>query len=134
MSASPTELATAGSDWVSVGKLSDIPVLGSRRVFIDRKRIALFRTRADKVFALRDQCPHEGGPLSDGIVHGSCVTCPLHNWVISLESGQAQGADSGKTQTYQVRVQGDELLLQTVPETAVDFPPAAADIATVSPP
>ena len=81
----------AAENWVSVGRLSDIPLLGSRRVLIGDKRIALFRTRADQVYALLDRCPHEGGPLSDGIVHGNCVTCPLHNWVISLEDGQAQG-------------------------------------------
>nr|MBX2880653.1 Rieske 2Fe-2S domain-containing protein [Granulosicoccus sp.] len=63
--------------------------------------------------ALRDQCPHEAGPLSEGIVHGNCVTCPLHNWVISLESGEAQGADHGSTQTYPVRTEGDQLLLNT---------------------
>lgn len=131
MSASLTE-TVEGSDWVSVGKLGDIPVLGSRRVFINKKRVALFRTRADKVFALLDQCPHAGGPLSDGIVHGSCVTCPLHNWVISLESGQAQGADSGTTETYQVRVEGDAVLLKTTPESVADLPPVAPDTAAAA--
>ena len=50
-----------------------------------------------------DQCPHKGGPLSDGIVHGNAVTCPLHNWVFSLESGKAQGADEGTVRTYPLR-------------------------------
>jgi len=112
----------AAENWVSVGRLSDIPLLGSRRVLIGDKRIALFRTRADQVYALLDRCPHEGGPLSDGIVHGNCVTCPLHNWVISLEDGQAQGADAGSTQTFRTRLDGEDLMLDTVQQTVVRPP------------
>lgn len=117
----------AAEAWVSVGQLSDIPVLGSRRVQIGDKRIALFRTRTDKVFALLDRCPHEGGPLSDGIVHGDCVTCPLHNWVISLRDGQAQGADAGSTQTYQTRIDGDQLMLNTMQQQVVNLPTTLRD-------
>ena len=62
--------------------------------------IAVFRTVDDQVFAIEDHCPHRGGPLSQGIVHGGCVTCPLHNWVIALETGEAQGADEGAVTTY----------------------------------
>ena len=58
-------------------------------------KIAVFRTADDQVFAIEDRCPHKGGPLSQGIVHGAAVTCPLHNWVISLETGKALGADEG---------------------------------------
>lgn len=108
--------------WISVGQLTDIPVLGSRRVIIDEKRIALFRTSANRVFALLDQCPHAKGPLSDGIVHGNCVTCPLHNWVISLEDGEAQGADSGSTETYQVRIEEGEILLNAVRQMSISLP------------
>jgi nitrite reductase (NADH) small subunit len=125
----------AAENWVSVGQLSDIPVLGSRRVMIGDKRIALFRTRVNKVFALLDSCPHEGGPLSDGIVHGNCVTCPLHNWVISLQDGQAQGADTGSTQTYQIRIDGEQLMLNTVQQNVIALPTTVSDTpvsATVS--
>lgn len=117
----------AAENWVSVGQLSDIPVLGSRRVMIGDKRIALFRTRANKVFALLDRCPHEGGPLSDGIVHGNCVTCPLHNWVISLQDGQAQGADTGNTRTYQIRIDGEQLMLNAVQQNIIALPTTVSD-------
>lgn len=80
---------------IEVCALEDIPRLGSRVVIGQGRRVALFRTADDRVFALDDRCPHKGGPLSQGIVHGEYVTCPLHNWVIRLSDGEAQGADSG---------------------------------------
>jgi nitrite reductase (NADH) small subunit len=71
----------------------------------------VFRTSEDAVFAIDDRCPHKGGPLSQGIVHGTLVTCPLHNWVISLETGLAQGADQGEVATYPIRIEAGRLLL-----------------------
>ena len=97
--------------WVQVGRLDDLPKQGARKVVWAGTKIAIFRTGADRVFAIEDRCPHKNGPLSEGIVHDNCVTCPLHNWVISLETGKAQGADSGETRTYPVRVEGDVVLL-----------------------
>ncbi len=91
-------------NWYSLGKLEDIPLRGSRRVVVDGLRIGIFRTASDQVFALEDRCPHLGGPLSDGIVHDDCVTCPLHNWVIKLSTGQAQGADTGQVKLFPVRM------------------------------
>ena len=73
--------------------------------------VALFRTAQDQVFAMDDRCPHKGGPLSEGIVHGTHVTCPLHAWVFDLTTGQAQGADVGQVATYAVRVQDGRLAL-----------------------
>ena len=95
--------------WQPIGRLEDIPVRGSRRIVFDNKRIAIFRTAVDTVFAIDDACPHKAGPLSEGIVHDNCVTCPLHNWVISLETGEAQGADEGSTSTYPILNEDGEL-------------------------
>lgn len=92
------------SDWIEVGKLQDIPLLGARVVATAEGDIAVFRTGIDKVFALRDACPHRGGPLSQGMVYGNRVACPLHNWSIDLESGEAVAPDSGCTGIYPVRV------------------------------
>lgn len=89
-------------NWVHVGPLEDVPRRGSRCVRTDETTIAVFRTQDDRVFAMEDKCPHKQGHLSDGIVHGDCVTCPLHNWVISLATGAAQGADEGQVATYPV--------------------------------
>ncbi len=82
--------------WVDVGAVDDIPLRGARRVATPFGDIAVFRTGDGAVFALRDRCPHKHGPLSQGMVHGRSVTCPLHAWTIDLATGQPTGADVGK--------------------------------------
>jgi len=82
--------------WTDVGAVSDIPRRGARRVPSPMGDIAVFRTGDNEVYALFDRCPHKQGPLSQGIVHGRTVTCPLHGWVIDLESGHPTGADAGR--------------------------------------
>jgi nitrite reductase (NADH) small subunit len=101
------------NDWLHVCALDDIPVSGARVVRVaGRPDVALFRTQDDRVFALRDRCPHKGGPLSQGIVHGARVTCPLHAWVIELDSGTAVEPDVGATACFGVRVEGGEIFLR----------------------
>lgn len=90
--------------WFTVGSLTDIPRLSTKVVKIHGTAIAIFRTQADAVFALKDQCPHKQGPLSQGIVHDHKVTCPLHGWVIDLDSGTAMAPDNGCTPTYPIRI------------------------------
>jgi nitrite reductase (NADH) small subunit len=97
--------------WSRIGALNDIPRRGARCVASPRGRIAVFRTGDDQVFALLDRCPHKGGPLSQGIVHGASVTCPLHNWVISLETGKALGADEGAVGTVPIKVENGEIFI-----------------------
>ena len=97
--------------WIDIGSLEDVPLRGARLVKTQVGCIAIFRTDAEEVFAASNTCPHKGGPLSQGIVHGASVTCPLHNWVISLETGEAQGADEGRTPTVAARVEGGRILL-----------------------
>lgn len=93
------------SNWKEVVALDEIPVLGSRVIRTNDQEIAIFRASDDHVFAVHNSCPHEGGVLSEGIVHGHKVTCPLHNWVINLEDGQAQGADEGSTACFETKVE-----------------------------
>ena len=90
--------------WWDLCQVTDIPVRGSRIVKSPKGCVALFRTIDENVYALKDQCPHKNGPLSQGIVHDNSVTCPLHNWVISLETGSVLGADEGSVETFDVRV------------------------------
>ena len=97
--------------WIDIGALADIPVQGARIVRTPRGCIAVFRTADDAAFAIDDACPHKAGPLSQGIVHGRSVTCPLHNWVISLETGRAEGADVGEVRTFRLRVEAGRILL-----------------------
>lgn len=101
------------SNWIDIAALSDIPKRGARVVKTSHGCVAIFRTGDDKVFAIDDACPHKKGSLSEGIVHGSKVTCPLHNWVIDLESGLAQGADDGGVATYEISVRDERILLDT---------------------
>lgn len=99
------------TDWIEVGQINDIPKLGARVVRTRNGDIAVFRNSQDEIFALRDACPHKQGPLSQGIVHGKSVTCPLHNWKISLENGEALGPDEGCTGVYPVKLEGEKIFL-----------------------
>ena len=103
---SPSPLVEGrGEGHVAVCHLDAIPRLGARRYERgDGKIIAIFRSAADTVFALEDRCPHQGGPLSQGIVHGESVTCPLHGWCIGLADGQATAPDEGCVEHFEVRV------------------------------
>ena len=93
------------SNWTEIVALEDIPQLGSRVIASDTMKIAVFRTANNEVFAMKDECPHKQGPLSQGIVHGSSVTCPLHNWKIDLATGEALGPDEGCTNVFQTKVE-----------------------------
>ncbi len=100
------------SHWTLICKLTDIPPLGSRIVRPPKGGdIALFRTADDEVFALHDKCPHKGGPLSQGLVHGRRVTCPLHGWNIGLDDGEAVAPDEGRCGKLQVKLSDGEVFL-----------------------
>ena len=100
------------SDWKAICTVEDIPTLGARRVARPGAcDVAVFRTAEDKVFALLDRCPHKGGPLSQGIVFGESVACPLHNWNIGLADGCAKAPDEGCTPRFQVKVVDGQVFL-----------------------
>ena len=98
-------------NWTTVGTIEDIPRRGARCLQTPFGKIGIFRTTDDRVFAIENRCPHKGGPLTEGIVHGASVTCPLHNWVFSLETGLAQGADEGSVRTIPVKVENGMITL-----------------------
>jgi nitrite reductase (NADH) small subunit len=100
-----------GTDWIEIGAIEDIPRRGARVVRSGGRDIAVFRTADDEIFALVDRCPHRGGPLSEGIVSGRSVACPLHNWVIDLASGAAMAPDIGCAPQVAVRVTQGRILL-----------------------
>jgi nitrite reductase (NADH) small subunit len=100
------------SSWVRICRLDDIPALGARVLErAGQDNIALFRTATDRVYAVLDRCPHKGGPLSQGIVAGETVTCPLHSWNIALASGEACAPDVGCVRKYPARVQAGDVWL-----------------------
>ncbi len=109
--------------FVGICRLEDIPALGARRFEReDGKVIAVFRNAEDQVFALHDKCPHKGGPLSQGIVFGESVACPLHNWCIGLNDGKAAAPDEGLVEKFAVRVS----------EGAVELDPWSGEIAVMA--
>lgn len=97
--------------WTDIGPIDHIPLRGARRVRTRAGCIAVFRTGEAEVYATSASCPHKDGPLDEGIVHGRRVTCPLHNWVFSLETGEVQGPDGGRVATYPVRVAEGRVLI-----------------------
>jgi len=100
------------SDWKVICRVDEIPVLGSRRVARSQGLdVAVFRNDQDQVFALLDRCPHKGGPLSQGIVFGTSVACPLHNWTIDLEGACARAPDEGCTPKFSVKIENGAVLL-----------------------
>ena len=102
------------TEWTSICRVDDIPVLGSRRVArAQGLDVAVFRNTSNEVFALLDRCPHKGGPLSQGIVFGTSVACPLHNWTIGLCDGQASAPDDGCTPKFAVQVVDGLVSLKT---------------------
>ena len=119
--------------WTRICHLDDIPPLGARRVARPvGVAVALFRTGDDRVYALLDRCPHKGGPLSQGIVFGDAVACPLHNWNIQLADGNARSPDQGCTPAFacklddgQVHLDADELASKALDLPAPQAGPCA---------
>jgi nitrite reductase (NADH) small subunit len=114
----------SGSGWKNIGPLENIPARGARRLCVKSagRPVAVFRTGDDAVFALIDECPHKKGPLSEGIVAGHSVACPLHNWVIGLEDGAAMTPDEGRTPSLPVKVIGGQVFVH-IPELVAEMVP-----------
>ena len=106
------------NDWIEIANLDDIPRLGARVVRSDTMDIAVFRTASDQVFALKDECPHRKGPLSQGIVHDTTVTCPLHSWKIDLANGEARAPDNGCSRSFPVKVEDGKVFLSAAVQQA----------------
>jgi len=123
------------ADWKLICRVEDIPVLGSRRVARPQGMdVAVFRNDADQVFALLDRCPHKGGPLSQGIVFGTSVACPLHNWTIGLDDGCAKQPDEGCTTKFSVKVEDGAVYLNAVEMASLAIevlPPVAGPVAKI---
>jgi nitrite reductase (NADH) small subunit len=99
-------------EWLDIGPVDQLPALGARTLPVRGGReIAIFHTANGDVYALANQCPHKSGPLSQGIVHDTTVTCPLHNWRISLVTGEALGEDKGCVPVIPVKIDGGRILI-----------------------
>jgi nitrite reductase (NADH) small subunit len=102
---------TVSEQWIEVGSIEDIPRDGARVVKTPLGDIAVFRNMTDEIFALRDKCPHKGGQLSQGIIYGRSVACPLHNWSIALDTGIAVAPDEGCAASFPIRLEGGKVFL-----------------------
>jgi nitrite reductase (NADH) small subunit len=98
-------------NWIDIGHIEEVPLRGARVLKTPVGCIAVFRTGEAEIFAASNSCPHKQGPLSEGIVHGQSVTCPLHNWVFDLNTGEAQGSDDGRIEVYPVRLEHGRILI-----------------------
>ncbi len=99
------------NNWVEVCKLDEIPPSQARTVRADNTVIAVFRLTDDRVKAVENRCPHKQGPLAEGIISGDDILCPLHNWRIHLDDGQAAAPDEGCVKTYPVKVENGQVFL-----------------------
>lgn len=99
-------------NWVKVSLFEDIPKLGARVVRTKNMDIGVFRTENDQIFAVNNTCPHKGGPLSQGIVYGNKVACPLHSWKINLADGKAEDPDVGQTACFNTKVEDGFVYLE----------------------
>ena len=112
------------NEWIAICAVVDIPVLGARRVARPKGLdVAIFRTQNDHVHALLDRCPHKGGPLSQGLVFCESVACPMHNWTISLATGEAAAPDIGCAQRFSVKLEAGVVYLNAteLAEHALDL-------------
>jgi nitrite reductase (NADH) small subunit len=100
---------------VRIGRADDVPPFEGRRVTVAGRRIAVFRLR-ERFAAVDADCPHRGGPLSDGLVAEGCVTCPLHGWRFDLRTGLALSGE-GEVAVHSVSERGGELWLTLADET-----------------
>ena len=98
--------------WVKVAPLNEIPALGARVVRSKEIEIGVFRLADDRVFAINNSCPHKGGPLSEGIVYGDKIACPLHSWKISLVDGKADEPDIGQTACFNTKIEDNIVYLE----------------------
>ena len=99
------------STWIKVTNIEKIPTMGSRKVIVDTLEIAILKNSKNEVFAVENRCPHKNGALSEGIIHGSNVTCPLHNWVIDLKTGIPIGEEADCVTKYETKVEDDYIYL-----------------------
>ncbi len=98
--------------WIKTVNISEIPSMGSRVLYYKDEEIALFKTKNDEIHAISNLCPHKKGKLSEGLVHENMVTCPLHNWDIDLESGEAKGEDCECSSIYETKTREDIIYIK----------------------
>ena len=98
-------------EFVAVAKASEVPAGGTKAVNAKGRDIGLFNV-GGTVYAMDGVCKHAGGPLGEGELDGSIVTCPLHGWQYDVCSGQCKTAPGLKQQQYNVKVEGGTIFVE----------------------
>lgn len=96
--------------WQKVAKLSEIAEGGSKVAAAGGREFALFKLEG-KIYALDNTCPHQGGPLGEGYLDGSLVTCPWHAWEFDVKTGACQTTPGVKQPAFEVKTEDDDILL-----------------------
>jgi NAD(P)H-dependent nitrite reductase small subunit len=98
-------------EFVKVARASDIPERRNKVIHLGNEQIALWHANG-RFYAINNVCPHQHIPaLHKGILNGDKVTCPMHGWTYSLETGVAEFGD-GKVKTYRVKVEGEDIFVE----------------------
>ncbi len=99
--------------WIHMTACENIPPREGRAVKVNDREIAIFNL-GDRFLAVDNRCPHQGGPLCDGIVAGNTVICPLHAWKVGLETGAVErpGGVAACVITYATRVEAGVVLIE----------------------
>jgi nitrite reductase (NADH) small subunit len=95
--------------WYKVCGVDEIPVMGARTVRYNGLEAGLFRLSDGRVKAVENRCPHKGGPLSEGIVSGETVICPMHGLKINLVDGSVLPPDEGNVKTYEIKTEDEKV-------------------------
>lgn len=96
---------------IEVASIADLSVGIGKKIIIAGEEIALFKQKDGTVNAIKNSCPHKGGPLSEGIVSGEHIFCPLHDWKINLNDGKVQEPDTGCVETYKVEIVNEKIYI-----------------------
>ena len=105
------------TQWIRVASCDHIPRREGRRALVRGRNLAIFNL-GDRFLAVENRCPHQGGPLCDGIVTGVSVVCPLHAWKVNLETGMVErpcGDAAQHVQTYETAVEEGVVLVRIPP-------------------
>jgi len=113
--------------WVHITHCDNIPLREGRSVKVGSREIAIFNL-GDRFLAVDNRCPHKGGPLSEGIVSGTTVVCPLHAWKVDLECGAVKKPADVQVcvKTFRTRVEAGTVLLEVPTAEVVEIKPGVA--------
>ena len=104
-------MVNASKTMIRVGTVDDMTDRLGKTVRAGELEIAVYKLSNGRIRAIENRCPHKGGVLTEGIVSGDFVFCPMHDWKICLHDGKVQEPDSGCVKSFETIIEGDEIYL-----------------------